>query len=147
MTAINAAAPPDVSQEDSSRQAMRGRRIRRRAFVGTVIMLVLALLWAMPLLALLLTGVKSVSDFNAHGALSLPHTFTLSNFGSAWDVGQFGTAFVNSGLITAVKVPIGVLLTSLLSYALAKLRLPFKKTITFALLMGLTIPIFIAVVP
>ena len=147
MTATVAAPQTEISPDDSSRQVLRGRRMRRRAAIGTIVMLVLALLWAMPLLALVLTGVKSVSDFNAHGALSIPQSFTLSNFRSAWGVGQFGTAFINSGLITAVKVPIGVLITSLLSYALAKLRMPFRRTIMFALLMGLTIPIFIAVVP
>ena len=50
-------------------------------------------------------------------------------------------------LITIVKVPIGVVISALLSYALAKLNMPLRRLILFILIMGLTIPIFIALVP
>ncbi len=38
-------------------------------------------------------------------------------------------------------------LAALLSYALAKLRINLRRTIVFGMLLGLTVPIFIAVVP
>ena len=144
--------PASLPESAAARRAQQrrsggGRSREGRSMTGTIILVVVAILWAFPLLALVLTAIKTPADFGAHGALSMPHSFTWSNFVQGWQVGQFGTAFMNSGLITLVKVPIGVVLASLLSYALAKLKLPLRRTITFTMLMGLTIPIFIAIVP
>lgn len=122
-------------------------RRRRKILIGTTVLIVIAVFWSSPVLVLIATAVKTQADFNAHGAISLPHALTFSNFTSAWQVGQFGVSFINSGLVTLVKVPSGVLLAALLSYSLAKLRIQLRRTLTFFLLLGLTVPIFIAVVP
>jgi raffinose/stachyose/melibiose transport system permease protein len=122
-------------------------RRRRNALLGTVALTVMAIFWASPVLILLTTALKTPADFGAHGEISLPRAFTFGNFTAAWNVGQFGVSFVNSGLITLVKVPAGVVLAALLSYALAKLKINFRRTIIFVMLLGLTVPIFIAVVP
>jgi raffinose/stachyose/melibiose transport system permease protein len=114
---------------------------------GTAALLIIAVCWSSPILILITTALKTQADFGEHGAVSLPRAFTFSNFTSAWDVGQFGVSFINSGLITLVKVPIGVILAALLSYSLAKLQINLRRAITFFMLLGLTVPIFIAVVP
>ncbi|MDA8438793.1 MAG: hypothetical protein M0Z51_08025, partial [Propionibacterium sp.] len=129
------------------RSSARARAQHARRVAGTALLLVAAALWFSPLMALILTAIKTPTDFGQHGALAIPHSFTLQNFIDGWNIGQFGTAFQNSGLITLVKVPIGVVLAALLSFSLAKLKLPLRRVITFTMLMGLTIPIFIAVVP
>jgi raffinose/stachyose/melibiose transport system permease protein len=138
------AARPSASSAGFERRA---RRKRLSLVLGTVLLGLLALAWASPILLLVLTGIRSAADFSAHGEISWPHSLTFENFRSAWGVGQFGTAFRNSGLITLVKVPIGVVISALLSYALAKLHMPYRKLILFILIMGLTVPIFIALVP
>lgn len=125
----------------------RDGRKRARALIGTGVLIIIAFFWASPVLILASTAVKTAADFGAHDEMSLPHSLTFANFKAAWDVGQFGVSFINSGLITLVKVPLGVLLAALLSYSLAKLRIHLRGTITFVMLLGLTVPVFIAVVP
>jgi raffinose/stachyose/melibiose transport system permease protein len=122
-------------------------RRRNRALAGTAVLVVIAVFWASPVLILISTALKTASDFDAHSATSLPHSLTFTNFTAAWDVGQFGVSFINSGLIVLVKVPVGVILAALLSYALAKLKINLRRSIIFLMLLGLTVPIFIAVVP
>lgn len=135
-----------VTQPGTTHPGAQTRR-RRRALAGTVVLLVLAILWASPVLILITTAVKTTADFASSGPISLPRSLSFANFKSAWSVGQFGVAFRNSGLITLVKVPVGILLSALLSYALAKLRIHFRATLTFFMILGLTVPIFIAAVP
>jgi raffinose/stachyose/melibiose transport system permease protein len=130
----------------TSRSRSQARK-RRRALAGTAVMLVIAIFWASPILILITTSLKTAADFATSGALSLPSSLSFGNFKSAWAVGQFGDAFRNSGLVTLVKVPVGILLASLLSYALAKLKIHFRSGLTFFMLLGLTVPIFIAAVP
>jgi raffinose/stachyose/melibiose transport system permease protein len=122
-------------------------RTTLKKWVATSLLALAAVLWISPLLLLVLTSVRSKDDFNAHGPLSWPQTFSWESFASAWEVGQFADSFRNSALITLVKVPIGVVLAALLAYALAKLKIRFRRAILFGVLLGLTVPIFIAVVP
>src|SRR5688500_19402580 len=46
-----------------------------------------------------------------------------------------------------LKVPLGVMISAMLAFALAKLRLRFGTAIMFAVFLGLTIPIYITIVP
>ena len=62
-------------------------------------------------------------------------------------IGNFATTYRNSAILLLLKVPIGVLLSAMLAYALAKLRIRFGRTIMFAVFLGLTIPIYITIVP
>ncbi|MEU5027509.1 carbohydrate ABC transporter permease [Streptomyces milbemycinicus] len=123
------------------------RRKRRGGLVMTAVVAVAAFFWFSPLIVLLLTAVRTASDFASHGTLALPHDWTLSNFGDAWRIGKFSTTYRNSLLITVVKVPLGVLLSALLAYALAKLELRFRRAVMFFVFLGLTVPIYIAIVP
>ncbi len=134
----------------SAPSAARARRRPRRLVVPlvmTAVLLVIAVFWFSPFLVLILTSIRTSSDFLQHGPLSAPSSFTLANFGEAWDAGLFSSTYRNSALITIVKVPIGVLISAMLAFALAKLRMPLRRTIMFAVFLGLTIPIYITLVP
>ncbi|GAB2909731.1 carbohydrate ABC transporter permease [Streptomyces mayteni] len=107
----------------------------------------LALLWFGPLLVLVTTALRTGADLASSGTISWPNSWTLGNFGNAWDVGDFSTTYRNSLLITVVKVPLGVAVSALLAYALAKLDLRFRRSVMFFVFLGLTVPLYIAIVP
>jgi raffinose/stachyose/melibiose transport system permease protein len=64
-----------------------------------------ALIWIAPVFILVFTALKSASDFAHGGTFSIPEKLEWSNFTKAWDVG-IRTYFVNSALMTLVKVPV-----------------------------------------
>jgi raffinose/stachyose/melibiose transport system permease protein len=142
MTAVlpDTAVALDRRDEASNRKAKGG--------IGTtVVMALVALLWISPLVLLVVTAVRPLSDFIAHGPLSWPDTFTVKNFADAWNIGNFATTYRNSAILLIMKVPIGVFLSAMLAYALAKLRIRFGPIIMYAVFLGLTIPIYITIVP
>lgn len=114
---------------------------------STLVLLVVAIVWFAPFIILLFTSIRTPSDFAQNGPLAFPSSFTLGNFGSAWSEGLFGDTYRNSIIITVVKVPIGVLISAMLAFALAKLRMFGRKTVMFAVFLGLTVPIYITLVP
>jgi raffinose/stachyose/melibiose transport system permease protein len=120
---------------------------RKGGTMGTVVLAIAALVWISPLLLLLITSFRPLSDFIAHGPLTWPQQFTWANFHDAWKVGNFATTYRNSTILLVMKVPIGVLLSAMLAYALSKLRIRFRRTVMFAVFLGLTIPIYITIVP
>ncbi|GAA4670672.1 carbohydrate ABC transporter permease [Phytohabitans rumicis] len=120
----------------------------RKGGIGTTVVLAAgALVWISPLALLVVTSLRPLSDFIGTGPLAWPEHFTWANFSEAWRVGNFATTYRNSAILLALKVPVGVLLSAMLAYALAKLRIRFRRTIMFGVFLGLTIPIYITIVP
>lgn len=115
--------------------------------VATIILSVVAIFWISPLLLLVTTGLRPLSDFVANGPLSWPSEWTWANFREAWGIGKFADTYRNSALLLVVKVPLGVLISAMLAFALAKLNMRFRRTVMFAVFLGLTIPIYITIVP
>ena len=119
----------------------------RGGIVMTIVLAIVAIFWISPLVLLVITSLRPLSDFIANGPLSWPQTWTLQNFVQAWGIGNFATTYRNSALLLIMKVPIGVLLSAMLAFALAKLRIRFGAAIMYTVFLGLTIPIYITIVP
>lgn len=116
-----------------------GREPKRKSGIGmTIVLTLVALFWISPLALLVITALRPLSDFVANGALSWPEEWTLQNFADAWGVGNFATTYRNSAFLLILKVPLGVLISAMLAFALAKLRLRFGTAIMFAVFLGLT---------
>jgi raffinose/stachyose/melibiose transport system permease protein len=139
------AALPDAQIADSGRPDNKPKG--KGGSVLTLVLALVALFWISPLVLLVITAVRPLSDFVANGPLTWPDTFTLQNFADAWRVGNFDTTYRNSMILLLLKTPIGVLLAAMLAWALAKLRMRFRKTVMFTVFLGLTIPIYITIVP
>jgi len=138
---------PETTVEAANRPVGRSQRKRTGGIPTTILLTVVALLWISPLALLLVTAIRPLSDFIAHGPLSWPETFTGKNFSDAWGIGNFATTYRNSTILLILKVPLGVFLSAMLAYALAKLRIRFGTIIMYAVFLGLTIPIYITIVP
>lgn len=136
-----------VTQEIRSPYPQRSRGGRPARLLVTLLLLVVALVWFLPFVLLVTTGIRTSEDFLRGGAVSLPTELTFQNFFDAWETGDFATTYANSILLAAVKVPLGVFVSALMAYALAKLQVRFKGAVLFVVFLGLTIPIYIALVP
>jgi raffinose/stachyose/melibiose transport system permease protein len=144
---VPTAARPDATVATAD-QPVRTPKAKVSGGIGTTVLLTLvALLWISPLALLVVTAVRPLSDFIAHGPLSWPDTFTMKNFADAWGIGNFATTYRNSALLLIMKVPLGVFISAMLAYALAKLRIRFGTAIMYTVFLGLTIPIYITIVP
>ena len=125
-----------------------GPEPKRKGGIGmTIVLGLVALLWISPLALLLITAFRPLSDFVGNGPLAWPQEWTLQNFADAWGIGNFATTYRNSAFLLILKVPLGVLISAMLAFALAKLRIRFGTVIMFAVFLGLTIPIYITIVP
>ena len=131
----------------ASSDELSGKPKRKGGIGMTIILTLVALLWISPLVLLVITALRPLSDFVANGPLAWTQEWTLQNFADAWGVGNFATTYRNSGFLLILKVPLGVLISAMLAFALAKLRLRFGAAIMFAVFLGLTIPIYITIVP
>ena len=112
-----------------------------------ILLIVVALIWFLPFVLLVNTGIRTTQDFQQGGAVSFPTEFTPQNFIDAWVTGDFSTTYLNSIMLAVVKVPLGVFVSALMAFALARLKVRFRGVVLFAVFLGLTVPIYIALVP
>ena len=102
----------------------RSRPLSRRAGDGALhlALAIGALFWIAPVFLLVVTSLKTAAEF-AHGdTFALPETIHWNNFARAWAAGVH-TYFVNSLIMTVIKVPVGVLIAALASFAMVFMKL------------------------
>ena len=117
-----------------------------RAMITTALSL-LALLWLVPFLFLMLTAFRAQGELLSNGVFSWPHEIRWANFGAAWSFGNFGNYFGNSLMVVAAKVPLGILLSSLAAYPLAKMSFKGDGWIFLVFLLGLAVPMHVTLLP
>ena len=80
-------------------------------------------------------------------AFSPPTDPQFANYASAWARGRFSTTFFNSVIITVIKVPLGLMISAMAAYALAKIEFKGNKLLLLLILFGTMIPFQVMLAP
>jgi raffinose/stachyose/melibiose transport system permease protein len=144
-----AATTYTASADARSRAGRRSVPLSKRLpnLLLTVLMSALAFLWLAPFMLVLVTSIRSQGELLSSGVFAFPTSFQLVNFERAWRTGHFDIYFVNSLVVTLVKVPLGIIIASLAAYPIARLRFPLSNAIFGLFLLGLAIPIHVTLLP
>lgn len=134
----------------NTRNVLAERRVRRYPrltagrIVTYIILIVAAVVWAVPLLGMLLTSAKTMAEISG-GVWALPSGKGLKNFADAWVVLQ---PFIGNSLAIAV---FGTLLTiacaSLTAYGVSRRPSRFFNILFFAFCFGMAIPFEGIIIP
>ncbi|QOR69635.1 carbohydrate ABC transporter permease [Ruania alkalisoli] len=108
------------TQTQTTAVPVRGKKAS--ATPGTIILWVLAALYAFPLLWFILSSFKPGSELFSLPLSILPETWTLSGYESAWSRFNFARYFANTGIVAVVTTALTVLVSSMTGYALAKYK-------------------------
>ncbi len=112
-----------------------------------VILIFLSVLWLIPVFTLVFTAVKSKQDFFTGTLLSMPSHIEWSNFTNALTKGRMLLYMKNDLIISFLKVPLGIFISSMVSYALTRLELKHRVGWLMFFLLGMMLPMQIALVP
>ena len=124
------------------------RRQRDWVLIGLWIALVLvAIVWIAPFIFIIFTSLKSTAQVMNSSAFAPPTEPQFSNYAAAWTRGRFGTTFFNSTIITVIKVPLGLFISAMAAYALAKIEFRGNKLLLVVILFGTMIPFQVMLAP
>ena len=131
---------------------MKKARIGNQTNWTVVILLILGLSTVVfPLYMAVVIAFKQPSEMtnSISGILSLPASFSLSNFSQAMEVTDFWRSLTNSILITVVTVVLSVLIHSLMGYAIGRNRAhsKFYKFVYLFIVSGMFVPFAILMMP
>jgi putative chitobiose transport system permease protein len=108
----------------------------------------IALVMLLPLVWLVSTAFKSpAEDIFQFPPQFLPQQPTLQNFVSVWQTNPFGRYLFNSTLVAVLTVILNVVICSLASYPLARLRFRGRKPIFTLIVATILIPFQIVMIP
>lgn len=106
------------------------------------------LIWLLPLIAILLTSIRSAKDINSGNVFGWPSEFALvENYTAVFTQSAAAQYMLNSVLITVPTVIISVALACLAGYALAIYRFRVALPLFFLFVAGNFIPFQILMVP
>lgn len=108
---------------------------------------VVAIVWIAPFVFIIFTSLKSTAEVMNSSAFAPPIDPKFSNYTAAWTRGRFGTTFFNSAIITIIKVPLGLMISAMAAYALAKIDFKGSKWLLLLILFGTMIPFQVMLAP
>lgn len=120
---------------------------KKRGWLYWLFATLLLLLWISPILASLLTSLKTLEELNEGHYWTLPRIWSLQNYVEAFTVGKFSQYFWNSLVITVPTVLAVLFFSSLNGYVLAKLRFRWNNKLMLVFLAGMLLPFQILLIP
>lgn len=111
-----------------------------------VLLVLYALLIAVPLVIVLFTAFKTSSQMY-RDPFGLPPSPSLANFAELWAGGRIGTSFLNSTIVTAVSVTVTLLISSWAAFAVTRIGGQLGTIIFAIFCLGLAVPAQVAMIP
>lgn len=126
-------------------RSLRPRTVAVRAGMY-LIAVVLAGFSVFPLVWMAITSIKPRSDILTAEPVFWPSEPVWSRYADVIERG-FGTALVNSLVVTLSTVAVGLLVAILAGYALARFDLPFKRYLLMVVLATQMFPLVVLIIP
>ncbi|MFI5896134.1 carbohydrate ABC transporter permease [Actinoplanes sp. NPDC051513] len=109
-----------------------------------LVLTLMAVAVLLPFVSIVLTALQP-SGAQVSG-ISIPPTWTWTNFADAWQAANLGRLMLSGVLIAAGVVPLALVLAALAGYSLATLNPLGGRALSVAFVLGLTLPIELVVV-
>nr|WP_288975037.1 carbohydrate ABC transporter permease [uncultured Shuttleworthia sp.] len=121
-------------------------RKRAKKSLYWIVMVAFLVIQAYPILWLLLAAFRSNRELLTE-PFSWPHELTLENFIKIFEGSHVLTYIKNSAIISVISLVFIVFLSSMASFAIAKMKFTGRKKIYRYFLIGLTIPYAVTLIP
>ncbi len=127
----------------------RSSSVRRvlRLLVIYARLVIVALIVLYPVIWAVSTALKDRREFDVNPLGLVPIDLTMVNFVEAWNRGSLQQYTLNSICVAVPTVLLGLLISVLAGYALARIRMPFGFAIYTSIVVGLAIPIELLIIP
>lgn len=125
---------------------MKKKKISKGTIVTYVFLIVMALMFAMPMVFTLLSSVKTKVEIFSQ-PFALPETWKFSNYVEAWQGANMSRYFLNSLLQSGATVILLAIVASMASFVLARFNFKFNKFLMVFFMLGMMVPMHTVLVP
>ena len=121
-------------------QKDRRARPLSRSLALHAFILVILVIFAAPIIGVVLTSVQSNAEIAARGVWHIPENATLDNFLDVWNNTATPRYLLNSFLVTIPATFLSVLGGVLLGYVFSQFRFPFAEVLFLVVIAGMFFP-------
>lgn len=121
------------------------RRYGVSTLVREIVLILTAIVFAIPLIALVNVSLKPMNS--GTGALTFSWPATFDNYVQAWDQAKLGAALMNSTVIAVVSVALIVVISALAAYPLSRVTRRWSRWTFYLFVGGLMVPAQLALLP
>jgi multiple sugar transport system permease protein len=139
---MSASVAPSPATIPRPRRRIRGRRVALYAFL-----LFMTALWLFPLVWAIYTALRSYSDTQLHGYLSMATNLSVNNFVDAFNQGNFPQFYLNSLIVTVPAVIVTLIGASLVAFAVSRFSWRFNLLVLMLFTAGNLLPQQAIIVP
>ena len=111
-----------------------------------VVLTIVGIVILVPIIFLFVNSFKTTAAIFA-SPWNLPKDFRISNYSNAWIEGGIGGYFLNSIVVTAFTLAIGIILSSMAAYGIQRMKWKLSGAVKMFLLIGLMIPVNATLIP
>jgi raffinose/stachyose/melibiose transport system permease protein len=129
------------------RRAPRSHRLRVQRTLLTITIVLIVIVQVYPLAWLFLTSFRTAADFAGGNPFAFPAEFTLENYVRAFSTGNLLLNILNSLIVTLGASALIVIAGMMAAYALQVLGFRFSNLVRAVFLLGIIVPVQIALVP
>lgn len=123
------------------------KRVRRTGLLVTTVLAICSATMVSPFVWELLTSTKSLGEATRVPPVIVPSEWRWTNFGRVFDAVPFGQQFLNTVIVTVLRVAGQLLFCSLAAYAFARLRFRGSNVLFLLCLSILMVPSQLYVIP
>ncbi|KQO07557.1 sugar ABC transporter permease [Agreia sp. Leaf244] len=143
---LTASRPTDTTRPGRRPTPRRRPMDIRRTITGVIVALIV-IVQVYPLAWLFITSVRTEQDFAGGNPFALPTEVTFDNYARAFATGNLGLNILNSFIVTVGSIVVIVFLGMMGAYALQVLGFRFSKLVRALFLIGIIVPVQVALVP
>lgn len=154
MTSVAATVPGIGSEAGVEPRGPKPKRLTPARIGIYAFLIVSALFFLLPLVLMLMTSMKSMAEIRGGNIFALPTNPTFEYWVKAWSSACTGVTcnglapgFFNSVKITALSVPVSIIIAMLSGYALSFWKYPGSDLFFAILLFGAFVPFQVLVYP
>jgi multiple sugar transport system permease protein len=146
MTATTTSATPSTAVRPTPVPSRRSKPLRPARILLYLFLTVMALGWLAPLLLAVYASLRPYSETAKFGYFSLPRHLSFSYYKQAWDTGMLHY-FENTLYIAVPAVLLVLFFASFVAFAIARFRIPGRKTLLILFTAGNLLPPQVMVTP
>lgn len=121
------------------------KNLRKALAYGAIV--ISSLLMFIPFLTALFNSLKTVAQYNKYPPELFPDPIKWSNYPEVWELAHFNTYTLNSLTVSLLSILGAILSSSMVAYAFARLRFPFRDTLFLIVLGTMMIPGVVTIIP
>lgn len=135
------------SQTQEPNEWRKKLTLRNHHIISKILMAIIIVIQVYPLLWLFITSIRTEHDFTTGDPFGIPKEITFDNFIRAFQTGNLWLNILNSIIVTFGADILIVILGMMGAYALNVLGFKFSGLVRMLFLMGIIVPVQIALVP